>query len=371
METQIKQLTKEFHAKTASEVNNSSFDQCKAVYADKEAPLKNAINEPREVYFVQEEGVSSKVLPCQLPPKELNPRNFIPCTIGSLNIYAMADLGACINVIPKSMFEHLKLAILKKTDMLVEMADMTKRDPIEIVENVLVKIDKFLFPSDFVVIDMLNTRNEKMILERPFLEIIHAKIDVFNKEISLGIRDDRVTFDIDKKIHNFTTLVGKIYMINSIHNDESPSRSNAPSDKSSRFEKSNNLHNENNYIQERSSKKTRILKSDTNLPSTHLCKHVKQICNGILKVWPTCDPTMKTCNEGIEIYGMNEEGVLKLWYCYLIGDRESIEGSALSFPEFFLVNYGEAKEKELIWDIRGYEIAQDTWIKSSSLAIIT
>ncbi|GJZ62660.1 reverse transcriptase domain-containing protein [Tanacetum coccineum] len=148
LETQIKQLTKEFHAKTASEVNNSSFDQCKAVYADKEAPLNNAINEPREVSFVQEEGVSSKVLPCQLPPKELNPRNFIPCTIGSLNIYAMADLGASINVIPKSMFEHLKLARLKKTDMLVEMVDMTKRAPIGIVENVLVKIDKFLFPSD-------------------------------------------------------------------------------------------------------------------------------------------------------------------------------------------------------------------------------
>nr|GEW24570.1 retrovirus-related Pol polyprotein from transposon TNT 1-94 [Tanacetum cinerariifolium] len=53
-------------------------------------------------------------------------------------------LGASINVIPKSMFEHLKLAQLKKTDMLVEMADMTKRSPIEIVKNVLVKIDKTL-----------------------------------------------------------------------------------------------------------------------------------------------------------------------------------------------------------------------------------
>nr|GEU35386.1 hypothetical protein [Tanacetum cinerariifolium] len=52
------------------------------------------------------------------------------------------DLGASVNVIPKSMFEHLKLARLKKIDMLVEMADMTKRAPIGIVENVLVKIDR-------------------------------------------------------------------------------------------------------------------------------------------------------------------------------------------------------------------------------------
>ncbi|GJX49844.1 reverse transcriptase domain-containing protein [Tanacetum coccineum] len=125
------------------------------------------------ISFVQEEGVSSKVLPCQLPPKELNPGNFtLPYTIGSLKFYAMVDLGASINVIPKSMFEHLKLARLKKTNMLVEMADMTKRAPIGIVENVLVKIDKFLFPLDFVVIDMLNTHNETMILGRPFIATI-------------------------------------------------------------------------------------------------------------------------------------------------------------------------------------------------------
>nr|GEU60694.1 hypothetical protein [Tanacetum cinerariifolium] len=68
--------------------------------------------------------------------------------------------------------------------------DMTKRSPIGIVENVLVKIDKFLFLSDFVVMVMLNTCNETMILGRPFLATIHAEIDVFSKEISLGIRDE-------------------------------------------------------------------------------------------------------------------------------------------------------------------------------------
>ncbi|GJU08133.1 putative reverse transcriptase domain-containing protein [Tanacetum coccineum] len=130
-----------------------------------------------------------------------------------LNFYAMADLGASISVMLKFMFEHLKLANLKKTAMLVEMVDMTKKTPIGIVENVLVKIDKFLFPSDFVDIDMLNTRNETMILGIPFLATIHAEIDVFNKEISLGIGDDRVTFDMDKKIHNFTTLIGNVYMV--------------------------------------------------------------------------------------------------------------------------------------------------------------
>nr|GEW79135.1 hypothetical protein [Tanacetum cinerariifolium] len=154
-------------------------------------------------------------------------------------------LGAGVNVIPKSMFEHLKLAQLKKTDLLVEMADMTKRSPIRIVENVVVKINKFLFPSDFAVMDMLNTRNESMILGRPFLATIHAEINVFNKEISFGIKGDGITFDMNKKIHNFTTPIGKFYMINSTPNNKYTFHTS--SDASSRVEKTNDLHNENNY----------------------------------------------------------------------------------------------------------------------------
>nr|GEW62493.1 hypothetical protein [Tanacetum cinerariifolium] len=195
-------LTKEFQAKTASEEPNSSVGQCKAVYANDEAPIDNkSYNGTNEVSFIannkahvaqEEDDVLIKVLSFQLPPKELNPGSFtLPCTVGILNFFAMADLGASLKVMPKSMFEHLKVANRMKTDILVEMDDMANRAPIGIVENVLVMIDMFLFLSDFVVIDMLNIRNETMILERPFLATIHIEIDVFNKEISLGIRDDK------------------------------------------------------------------------------------------------------------------------------------------------------------------------------------
>ncbi|GJY96286.1 reverse transcriptase domain-containing protein [Tanacetum coccineum] len=250
LETQIEQLTKEFHTKAANEMNNSSIGQCKAMYANKETPRDNKPHEASFVFdkythVVQEKYVSSKILPCQLPPKELNPGNFTsPYTIGSVKFYVITDLGTSVDVIPKSLFEHLKLARLKKINMLVEMADMTKRSHIGIVGNVLVKIDKFLFPPDFVLLDMLNTRNETMILGRPFLATIHAEIDVFNREISLGVGGDRVTFDMDKKIHNFTTPVGKIFMINVSHNDESPYLNSTPSDEYSRFEKSEELHDE-------------------------------------------------------------------------------------------------------------------------------
>ncbi|GJZ43267.1 hypothetical protein Tco_0590522 [Tanacetum coccineum] len=48
---------------------------------------------------------------------------------------------------------------------------------------------------------------------------------------------------------------------------------------------------------------------------------------------------MKVCNRGNEIYGMDEEGILKFWYCYLDGDRKSIKADGLSFPKFLLEDY--------------------------------
>nr|GEX67625.1 hypothetical protein [Tanacetum cinerariifolium] len=103
-----------------------------------------------------------------------------------------------------------------------------------------------------------------MILERPFLATIHAEIDVFNKEISLGIGGDRITFDMDKKIHNFTTPIEEIYMINATFN--------TPSDTSSKVEETNDMHNMNSYCnqeQGRSRKEPRKLEFDINLPSMH------------------------------------------------------------------------------------------------------
>ncbi|GJR51213.1 reverse transcriptase domain-containing protein [Tanacetum coccineum] len=195
LETQIEQLTKEVHAKASTKVLTSSVGQCKEVYDD--APINkessNKTNEIHGVSFIdkqEDDNILFKGLLCQLPLKEINLGSFtLPCTIDSLDFSAKTDLGASINVMPKSMFEHLKLANLKETNMLVEMADMTKKVPLGIIENILVKIDKFLFSSDFVIIDMLKIRNETMILGRPFLATVHAEIDIFDKEISIGIRN--------------------------------------------------------------------------------------------------------------------------------------------------------------------------------------
>ncbi|GJZ95835.1 hypothetical protein Tco_0668169 [Tanacetum coccineum] len=109
-----------------------------------ESPYVNIVRDTDSIAeYESEEGerdIPSKFLPCQLPPKELNQGSFtLPYTIGSLNLYDMANLGANVNVMPKSMFKHLKLANLKEIDILVEMADMTKKAPLGIVENIMVR----------------------------------------------------------------------------------------------------------------------------------------------------------------------------------------------------------------------------------------
>ncbi|GJQ89393.1 putative reverse transcriptase domain-containing protein [Tanacetum coccineum] len=178
----------------------------KGPHLDKDCPLNE------EVKQVEEH---------QLPPKELNPGSFtLPCTIGKFNFYAMADIGVSINVLHRSIFEHLHLTNLKKTNMLCEMADMSKKAPLGLVENVLVKIDKFLSPVDFII--LYNTLSETTILGRPFLATIYAEIDVFAGKISLGINEDRISFDTMRKDHNYMNPCEKVFMVR----PQSPGQSN-------------------------------------------------------------------------------------------------------------------------------------------------
>ncbi|GJW51731.1 hypothetical protein Tco_0093082 [Tanacetum coccineum] len=101
--------------------------------------------------------------------------------------------------------------------MLCEMVDISKKAPLGIIENVLVKMNRFLFLSDFIIID--NTLSETIILGRPLLATIHAETDVFAGKFSLGINEDRISCDAIRK---------RIFMVNSglISRPQSPTQSN-------------------------------------------------------------------------------------------------------------------------------------------------
>ncbi|GKF30065.1 zinc knuckle CX2CX4HX4C containing protein, partial [Tanacetum coccineum] len=146
----------------------------------------------------------SALLQNLLPPKEQDLRSFIlPCSIGKLDFNkALADLGASINIMPLSMYKCLGIGKLEPINLVIEMADNTKCTPKGIVENLLIKIDKFIFPIDFVILDMVEDLRMPIILGRPLLATAHAKVDIFRKSISLEFGSEKVIF---KMRSSFTT----------------------------------------------------------------------------------------------------------------------------------------------------------------------
>ncbi|XP_070013757.1 uncharacterized protein [Nicotiana sylvestris] len=78
----------------------------------------------------------------------------IPCTIGSADFAkALCDLGASINLMPYSMFKTLGIWQPRPTSMRLQMEDRTIKRPFGIIDDVLVRVDKFIFPPNFVILD--------------------------------------------------------------------------------------------------------------------------------------------------------------------------------------------------------------------------
>ncbi|GJY46685.1 reverse transcriptase domain-containing protein [Tanacetum coccineum] len=121
------------------------------------------------------ENCSAVVLK-KLPEKLGDPGRFlIPCDFSEFDSYlALADLGASIN-------------------LMLELADRTISKPTGVAENVFVKVGKFYFPADFVVLDFIADPRVPLILGRPFLRTAHALIDVYEGEITLRNDDQSLT----------------------------------------------------------------------------------------------------------------------------------------------------------------------------------
>nr|GFA84273.1 hypothetical protein [Tanacetum cinerariifolium] len=95
------------------------------------------------------------------------------------------DLGASINLMPLSICKKLKLPTLNDTKIVLELADRTISKPTGVAENVFVKVGKFYFPADFIVLDFIADPRVPLILGRPFLSNAHAIINVHEREIIL------------------------------------------------------------------------------------------------------------------------------------------------------------------------------------------
>ncbi|GJZ08455.1 zinc knuckle CX2CX4HX4C containing protein [Tanacetum coccineum] len=96
---------------------------------------------------------------------------------------------------------------LELINMVIEMVDNTRCVPKGIVKNLLIKIDKFIFPMDFDILDMVEDFMMPIILGRILLATTHAKVDIFNKSIYLEVGNEKVIF---KMRHSFTTTSVKL-----------------------------------------------------------------------------------------------------------------------------------------------------------------
>nr|GEV45623.1 DNA-directed DNA polymerase [Tanacetum cinerariifolium] len=146
--------------------------------------------EPIDKPFIVSKTKANLSYPSRLAKEELLEKDDI---LAFDNCLALADLGASINLMPLSIWKKLRLPTLNDTKMVLELADRTISKPTGVAENVFVKVRKFYFLVDFVVLDFIADPQVPLILGRPFLSTAHALIDVYEGEIILRYDEQSLT----------------------------------------------------------------------------------------------------------------------------------------------------------------------------------
>ena len=125
---------------------------------------------------------------------------------------ALLDLGASVNLLPYSMYEQLGLRELKPTNITLSLADRSVKIPKGIVEDVLVKVDKFYYPVDFVVLDTepiaSGPNHVPIILGRPFLSTANAIINCRNGVMQLTFGNMTLELNIFHLNHKHKPVEG-------------------------------------------------------------------------------------------------------------------------------------------------------------------
>ncbi|GJT62977.1 reverse transcriptase domain-containing protein [Tanacetum coccineum] len=189
--------SKKMAGRSPSHLNDDHWDELKETDGEKD---------------LEGHYTNAKPLGKALPRKEKDPGSFtLPCFINNMCFNkALADLGASVSVMPYSTYTTLGLGDLIPTKLIVELADRTVKRPKGIVENVLVGIDKFTFPVDFIILDIPEDFKTPLILGRPFLSIAHAIINVFKAKITLSVGNDKIFFKSNKPTSN---IIKRVYAL--------------------------------------------------------------------------------------------------------------------------------------------------------------
>ncbi|XP_016683994.1 uncharacterized protein [Gossypium hirsutum] len=125
------------------------------------------------------EGCTSMLMN-KVPSKLKDPGSFsIPCSIGNYHVgKVLCDLGVSINLMPMSIFKKLGIGKARPTTVTLQLAHRSYSHPEGKIEDVLVMVDKFIFPVDFLILECKVDHDVPIILERPFLTTGRTLIDV-------------------------------------------------------------------------------------------------------------------------------------------------------------------------------------------------
>ncbi|XP_021767740.1 uncharacterized protein LOC110732130 [Chenopodium quinoa] len=113
---------------------------------------------------------------------------------------ALCDLGSSVSIMPYSVYQRLEKGELLPTNITLQLADRSIRIPRGKVEDVPLRVGKFIIPVDFVVLEIDEDSTIPIILGRPFLATSGALIDVKSAKISLKIGDKGVEFDLNESM---------------------------------------------------------------------------------------------------------------------------------------------------------------------------
>ncbi|XP_070002751.1 uncharacterized protein [Nicotiana sylvestris] len=169
----------------------------------------------------------SAILQNKLLQKCGDPGSFtIPCSLGTLNFDKyLCNYGASINLMSLSIYRRLEKEIgeIKSVSISLQLVDQSTIIPEGIVEDVLVRVDKFIFPVDIIEVKMEENKEIPLILGRIFLETGRAILDIHDRKLMLCVGDETVTFEM-----NVETRVKKEKLTASIEWKVKSSKEKAP-----------------------------------------------------------------------------------------------------------------------------------------------
>ncbi|KAL5153161.1 hypothetical protein HKD37_19G052762 [Glycine soja] len=144
------------------------------------------------------EGNCSAVIQRILPPKHKDLGSVtIPCSIGPVSVgKALIDLGANINLMPFSICKRIRELEIMPTRMTLQLAGKSITRPYGVIEDVLVKVQHFTFPIDFVVMDIEEDSEIPLILGRPFMLTASCVVDMGKGKLEMGMDDQKIKFDL-------------------------------------------------------------------------------------------------------------------------------------------------------------------------------